>query len=841
MGGQRTVLVIGLFLGFSGLCGIAMAVRVMPTIDAVEVTPSLVVLGAPTQVTVTAEITSPNVLSRTVNVQRRGSDGQWVVLGPMQKTGATIWAFTQAINEPTMDMLRLRVSAAFRGHLRRVVSSTLRIGVGEKVVVGEEKQINGPAGIQVVVGATALTTDALVAIESIAPEEVDANPGSLPVVMAFDLMMEPLASFIGSLQLLREPLQLSVPAPVGTLSDAKFYVALQVRAETESPDESLSPQLLAVDTAAVEGDRIVSQGTALAGFAGTGRFVLIQEIGSGFVEGRVMARGASRPGAYVSNDTNSLMFLTSEVGEYKLPISGTDFTLTIFDPATCGLGLDAASLPGPDATLTLPDLELQIVQTDPVYNPLTRYGLFNGSFERAGNTDCWLRLPFGGENRDKIMTLEPGGTPDLVTFNPPFPFTEDALGRGEIRPVDGEQSTMFVMAVGPCPSGESCSQEDTHVDVTLWVPPGSTHLRLDWNHGCFCEVPANTPTPDFGQYNDQMEIQITSTPDGSPVDTTTYTFSPLTTEGDDGNWRLEEIPIAAYVGQQVVLHFSGMNQSDNTVPTGFAIDNVHFDTVWLDVKIVRSPDGTQGSTMTPAQVRANVHEANDVLTQAGISLRVRSIQTVETTDPAWLDPVVAANVPSAGKSYLCDDGSPAVSAHQAAVLTATGFALELEACPSALETVVEQARSSLPTDVNVYYVGNLQERILGGAPHPIFGVAIGNDDYHVASALGDRGILIGNVVGEPAIFREILAHELGHLLLPFRIAGSSVEHGVSPDKETLNIMRPRECITSEVGGSAPPCFSRVYFNEQQIEEIRVGPPGANYDNLGLNFRDPATP
>src|SRR5580704_4713351 len=91
--------------------------------------PAQITATIPTQVTITSQITGPNLISGGVNLLRIGANGTQI-LGVMQNTGGNTYTLQVTFNECTAGTIQLQVSAAFRGQLRRALSSIGNVPVG---------------------------------------------------------------------------------------------------------------------------------------------------------------------------------------------------------------------------------------------------------------------------------------------------------------------------------------------------------------------------------------------------------------------------------------------------------------------------------------------------------------------------------------------------------------------------------------------------------------------------------------------------------------------------------------------------------------------------------------
>jgi flagellar hook assembly protein FlgD len=131
----------GALLALVLLSALVTARAVAPTVATPVVTPSQIQSGVPTQLTVTSAITTmpgdPALIAGSVNLIRVSPTGQSLaVLGVMRDDGMAgdavagdgVFTLQITVTEPAGDV-RLRVSAAFRGMLRRVLSDVVVIAV----------------------------------------------------------------------------------------------------------------------------------------------------------------------------------------------------------------------------------------------------------------------------------------------------------------------------------------------------------------------------------------------------------------------------------------------------------------------------------------------------------------------------------------------------------------------------------------------------------------------------------------------------------------------------------------------------------------------------------------
>jgi hypothetical protein len=107
-----------------------------PSIGSVQITPNSITAGAPTTVRVTAVIADPTLIPATVNLQRVNDSGAAVaVLGSLHDDGlngdavAGDQVYTLDVVLTETAPLRLRVSAGFKGMLKRVFSAEVLLPI----------------------------------------------------------------------------------------------------------------------------------------------------------------------------------------------------------------------------------------------------------------------------------------------------------------------------------------------------------------------------------------------------------------------------------------------------------------------------------------------------------------------------------------------------------------------------------------------------------------------------------------------------------------------------------------------------------------------------------------
>src|SRR2546430_14244534 len=106
--------------------------------------------------------------------------------------------------------------------------------------------------------------------------------------------------------------------------------------------------------------------------------------------------------------------------------------------------------------------------------------------------------------------------------------------------------------------------------------------------------------------------------------------------GDDTcgqtGWRTGSVNLSAFAGTTtpitVELLFSADDRGDNIYDTHVLVDNIRVATWWVDAKII------SGAAADVARVQNEVRGANEILSQAGLNIRLRSVRTI--ADPGGL-------------------------------------------------------------------------------------------------------------------------------------------------------------------------------------------------------------
>lgn len=606
--------------------------------------------------------------------------------------------------------------------------------------------VRGPRGTSVMIEPNSIDYEALIGIAPAAPSDVVAPLGNLRMVAAVEIILQPIG-FNSEFLPPSTPLQISVPAPPGILEGEELLVTQQVLTDfIGEPEPGLREQLVPVDMASVIGGNIVTQTDIFPGILGGGLFAIVEASGSGLATGIVSDATGPRPGVVVSNNTNTLVSITDAAGRYTLFISGGPFTVTGFDPFRGSSGAAGGNIVAPGSTVTV-DIFLNPL-TAP---PNTRDGIRNGGFER-GNITSWS---FTGAAR----TIQQLGPTSIGVV---------------IRPTEGQWMADINTGTG------AVGEVGSGLKQRFIVPAGVRTLRLDFNF-------VSEEFPEFVGtiFNDAFQAIIT-TPNGEMIfgQVSVNQSGGFTLIGDcffpggddtcgQTGWREASVDLSAFAGMNapitVELLFSAIDAGDDIYDTHVLVDNIRFGTVFVDANVINGANANQ------ARIQAEVLQATEILSQAGLNVRLGNAQVINDpgslldTDATWTT------------GPACTDG-------------------RVNGRLTAEETqLMGLARSATVTDLNVYY-----SRSLTGIG--ALAITVGPDDFCVdVNILTNSGVIMSDNV-----FPETLAHEMGHMLISPATAGSVLEHNVA---DVTNIM------------NAPRTVQRTIVNRQQSANInRPGAP-----------------
>lgn len=643
-------------------------------------------------------------------------------------TGFGSWTFSYGPSQlgPTPNLSPGETSSEKEWQFHNPTAKAFQVDVdvmaGVPLAPGVGGTIEGQDGTSVTILPNSIPYEVLIDSQIVPASAVTAPLGDLQFSGAMKVVFEPTTGN-SDLAAPSASLILSMPAPENPDTD-KFVVGQQISVDAiNTPTPGLMEQLVASDTATLLNGQMVTQASILPGIFGGGLFVFVANHGSGFATGIVSDVSGARPGAVVSNNTNTLVSITNGSGRYNLYINGGPFTVTAFDPLKGSQGSSASTIITSGSTVNL-NIPVVPLATPPV----TRDGIRNGGLER-GDLTSWA-ITGAAAARQQLGPTSTGVV---------------------IRPTEGKWMADINTGEGSI-GGTGSSLKQRFI-----VPAGVQTLRFDFNF-------VSEEFPEFvgSIFDDSFRAAIT-TPNG----TTTFAqvsvnnAGNFTLIGDCGfpggdntcgqtGWREGSVNLSAFAGTgtpiNVDLIYSANDAGDNIYDTHVLLDNMRFSTVFIDANII------SGATADRARVEQEIRNANEVLSQAGINLQLRDVQTV--ADPGGLLDLDA---------------------------TFTGTLTTEEA------TIVGLSRSGVATDMNYYYV-----RSLTGIA--ALAIALGPDDFSDVNILTNSGILMTDTVTP-----ETLAHELGHILISPDTAGSVLEHNVGVATNIMNTPRtvPRNVVNRQ--------------------------------------------
>ncbi len=808
-----TILIRG-FILVSALLATTAAAAPPGDIAPVTVTPSWLPPDTPTSVTITATIAHPHVVPRSVILQERLEE-QWEGVGHLTQdpSAPTQFSLTLTRTEPAGTAVQFRVSAAFRGQLRRGLSELLTVYVATRAEPQEETTILDPLNpdIQLILPEDSLTTPVYAAVTTQEPEALTVDLGGRTPDLVLNITLQP--EGISPDTVLTRPYQLNVPAPADAPEGTRFNVAVPILADAPEGG-GLREQLLAVDTAIVENGYLLTRATELEGLFYDGPVLFLRELGSGIAEGQVSFRihgGDTSPGNMIYIRAlpvhldgtpirdyiwNPYVFLTDDKGKFRIPIdptvagegAPTHFKVRAIAPVHCFSGhSEVFPIPSNGGLQRNVDIGLDFEIANPLLTA-TRDGFRNGGFEED------FLVPTANFE-ESLCTRTPGSVP-LLSRGP-----KDQ----SIPAYEGKQLAIIS-------AGAGVVQFEQPITVPR-MPTGPIPLRFQYRFPCMtCPHPQKT----FLQ-NDAIRVQVLV--NGTVQSNRTFTRNLLASPY--GNWEEGKIDLAGLSGEHISVRFEYLGGSDNPIEADrrefLYLDNIRFGTVFIDVKIL---DGAMADlpddATRVARVLQQVRDANAILFQAGINVRVRRV----VTPHQWFNehgvPIVRLNHPCPGTLSTANllDIAYASSVEPGDVLPTPN---------NQLQDLLGRCRSSVSTDINVYYV-NILRHSSGSNSHSKYGLAIGADDYHLDGTPGP-GLIIRNMqnldtteVLKADRQREVLAHELGHLLIGGIRAGQTLEH------DTLggNLMTERRCSRpNETNVNPVPCSSRAIMMPEQSEQIHA--------------------
>lgn len=776
-----------------------------PQITSISSTPAFLTQAPGTaQISIRAAIQDPSYVTGSALLQQLQPNGTWKNLAKM-KGPATALTAPATVSTAQTTNHTFRVSALFRGVQSRVLSAQLAVPVGELIPPGApQTTINGPGGTKLIVPPNQSNNTLLAGITVAPPPSTPLPAGGLQLISSFDVIFQrtnqgPATTF----ELIRDsspyiwcvPVPINTPGPDGIPGNAddgapfsppidpppanqSIFIYQEVSADADGT--TLTTQKLPVLTATVvtpspadctgptcvctgaTGNQINGTSDILGGPYGNSRtYRIVRDLtaGSGFVMGTV---SGARPGVYVKN--TDFMFYTDSAGAFKMPNSGSDFTLAAFDWARCAAGAVIGTLPTPEGFSIPLNSDIQSNTINPNW-VATRAGIRNSGFELLNEANPALHLTCW-KTTGTVNPVQEGALPS----DPPSRVYTDLFNLGTtIHAVEGNWMLGIESVNGM-------------IEQQFRRPAGVTMLHFDFNFGCppgtGASCPGNSPNP--------AQIQATLS-NGTTTRTFTQTFSQF--QGQLG-WRTGDIDVSGFsAGELLTLRFTASNQG--TTQSAVLIDNIRFETVFLDVKLLT------GSGTTENDVRTQVRNANEILAQAGYNVRLRNVRPISVLEKDC----VGSN-----------DELPSF-----ANLTDT---LDAPSRTNEMIQLLCQFRTSSPaaptdnTDVHVYYIPAFSDPTLHG-------LAVTSDDYNGVDNTS-RGIIIKNITALTDLMRETLAHELGHLLIRGASAGSQEEHM----SDVVNIMKAtgvsRTCVSTVE--NPRPCPSRTIIDSVQTLKFAIDVP-----------------
>lgn len=734
--------------------------------------------------------------------------------GQDKKARDGIYSGVAIIQQKTSDEVKFRVVAEHHGVL--AASEVFTRLAGSTFKPGKSGTVQGADGITVTIPADSIPYEAQVAILPATPADIKAPvDDTTPVIVTVKLIVEPVQPGL-EVTPLQKPLQISFLTP-NNLSTSNFIVTKEIEVPlpgTGNDEGGFFNRLTPVDTALLDSksNRIVTETTFYGGILGSGLYALLANFGSDNIQGHVCegtslqtpCNGAKVPAVVVANNTNTLVAVTDSQGLFQLFISGTgQYDLTAFDSMRGFSGEGSYTLPA------------QTQDTDVVLSKkftLLGYksaltGIRNGGFECVKTiTDPNTQISID-TFCDGYWGFDTAGLVDLVQSVPlcnvpssgsTAPDTtcpaSNSQKVGDIKPNEGKW--MARITTGITGIGEVGSV----LTQLFTLPKGATNLYFDY---IFLSEEFNEFVNT--QFDDTFRATVTPSSTGIPEDIKVVSINNpgvgdlvLCTNrdgqaanclpedaifncgflGGDGTcgkipfvkgnrnatvskWATASIDLSKYAGQSITLDltFTTTDKGDDVYDTQVLLDNIRFNTVFLDVNAVQGVlPGSRSDCTSPLSCVQNDlfgfdnagtrrYGANEILSQAGLNLRLRrDAQGNEVVDSI---------------TTLLDLAQP------------KSFSAISDAAKSMLS-------SNRGTDIppqfhyaNVYYVNNITQNNIN-----IAGIAFTAEDDGLSRFTNDGVAVATTGVASPCVLGgHILAHELGHLLLTTSVFDSPIEHG----------------------------------------------------------------
>lgn len=215
---------------------VAMMQAGQPTIGNVTVTPNVIQVNAPTTVTVTAVLTAPNVVPNGIHLLRLNATGTpSTILGVMKDDGVNgdaagndnIFTLRQTFNDGTTGQVRLQVSVASRGLLKRITSQVhfLTVISSSNILGSDGGSLVLPGPVTVTIPKGTLLKPAQIIIQSIPRNQLPTTvPTQANVASAVALDVIPAAPADEAIAIPSFLVQLSVPLQAAQPPGTKLIV-----------------------------------------------------------------------------------------------------------------------------------------------------------------------------------------------------------------------------------------------------------------------------------------------------------------------------------------------------------------------------------------------------------------------------------------------------------------------------------------------------------------------------------------------------------------------------------------------------------------------------------------
>ncbi len=754
--------------------------------------------------------------------------------------GKGLFICDQTFNEPLAISMRLKVrlNYSLKNSPSSFESGEFILLVGEFFDAGAAGTVQGN-GVTVHVPPGSLRGAAFVSAKK--GKVFGANPGNKPVVEVVNLTVDS-AVFGGEAEDPSLPFDIEVQTQSGLIDGTKLVVAQEVFVDkvtlpsggqcpmgytlVDGPTPicvgSATAQAIPVACASVSAGTIMTttvldgQPCALPGILTAGTYGILAGNGSGYASGTVTQGGVAQPGVVVSNPTNTLVATTDSSGKYTLFVDtpgGGQFTVNAFHPLKGSVGSGTGTIPSELGTGTA-----NITLTAPSAPVNTRPGIRNGGFER-GDLSSWAFT--GGAS--VIQQLGP-----TATYVPPNPLCKtikrgnninyqnicspSAWGRGTLGTIPGtilpsEGKSMAALRTNDPTTGLNTGSS---LKQTITVPAGATKFRMNYNYvteeitewvgkpfqdpftiliNCTANCPSGWTPKQFQSTVNSAFTLISSA--GAVLSPYQFgdCFAASPTPGDTScaqtNWRTVEFDLSSAAGTNATLEllFTLSNGGDGQYETRVLIDDIRFQTIWVDAKILKSttrfanrvnyPTAGQTGAVDNALVERDVRNVTEILSQAGVNVRLRRITTVPVVD-TLLDVDVNHQLNATEPNCLTTASPPAI------VLGVDGVALTNKVLTTEEQNLMNMeppspAPPTVATDVNLYYVISAT----GVSGVKAFTANPGDFCSEVVAPATNTGTMLTSIATD-----FTLAHELGHETVE-AVSGSTRLHAAPTGSFTV--------------------------------------------------------